>query len=481
MTRNEDSTHMAALLHRQRSAFLQEEPPSLALRKARLARLRAAVLTHREALKDAVSADFGHRSRHETDIMELSCVIQAIDYLSSHLRRFMKRERRHVHLFYRSARAYVEYQPLGVVGVMAPWNYPISLTLVPLATALAAGNRAMLKPSELTPRTSEALRRMLAKAFREEEVAVVLGGPEIGAAFSALPFDHLLFTGSTQVGRKVMRAASDHLVPLTLELGGKSPAIVARGHVNGRTLQSLVYGKLSNAGQTCVAPDYALVHEDDLEAFIAQYAATVQRFYPDGLSSADYTTIASNRHYDRLLGLVEDARRRGARIIEMGDRSVHVSGHERERSLPPTLIVNVADDAPIMQEEIFGPVMPVRTYHQIDEAIAYVNARPRPLALYYFGTEDGDCARLLERTTSGNVGINNTLIHVAQDDLPFGGIGPSGMGAYHGIEGFRAMSHAKGVFVQGRWNLPGLLHAPFGRLADMAVALTLGKAKASPP
>lgn len=478
MTPDEDRTRMADLLHRQRSAFLHDGPPGLALRKSRLARLRAAVLAHREALKDAVSADFGNRSRHETDIMELACVVQAIDYLSSHLRRFMQRERRHVPLVYRSARAYVEYQPLGVVGVMAPWNYPVSLTLVPLATALAAGNRAMLKPSELTPRTSAALRHMLAGAFAQDEVAVVLGGPEVGAAFSALPFDHLLFTGSTQVGRKVMRAASDNLVPVTLELGGKSPAIVARGHVNDRTVQSVVYGKLSNVGQTCVAPDYALVHEDDLEAFIARYAATVQRFYPAGPASRDYTTIISDRHYDRLRGLVEDARRNGARVIEVGERPAHLLG--RERTLVPTLVVNAGDDALLMQEEIFGPILPVRTYGGIDEAIAYVNARPRPLALYYFGAEDGDCARLLARTTSGNVGINNTLMHVAQDDLPFGGVGPSGMGAYHGIEGFRAMSHAKGVFVQGRWNLPGLLHAPFGKLADMAAALTLGRTSRKP-
>ena len=472
-----DSTRITDLLYRQRRAFMNEGPPSLLHRKAQLARLRAAVLEHRDALKDAVSADFGNRSRHETDIMELACVIQSIDYLCGNLRRFMKRQRRHVHLFYLSARAYVEYQPLGVVGVMSPWNYPISLTLVPLATALAAGNRAMLKPSELTPRTSEAMRRMLAEAFSDEEVAVVLGGPEIGAAFSAQPFDHLLFTGSTQVGRKVMRAASENLVPVTLELGGKSPAIVARNHVNDRTVHSLVYGKLSNAGQTCVAPDYALVHSDDLEEFIARYVATVQRFYPDSSNSRDYTTIVSDRHYDRLRGLVEDTRRRGVRVIEVGECNTPDS--RNKRTMLPTLVVNAGDDTPLMQEEIFGPILAVRTYHSIDEAIAYVNSRPRPLALYYFGKEDRECARLLERTTSGNVGINNTLIHVAQDDLPFGGVGPSGMGAYHGVEGFRALSHAKGVFTQGRWNFTRLLHAPFGKLADMVVALMLGKSKAS--
>lgn len=476
MTLAQGSTEMVDVLSRQRAAFLQDGAPSLSLRKARLQRLRAAVLRHREVLKDAVSADFGNRSRHETDLMELACIIQAIDYLLSNLRRFMKRERRHVQFAYRSGRAYVEYQPLGVVGVMAPWNYPLSLTLVPLATALAAGNRAMLKPSELTPRASHALHDVLAEAFAEDEVAVILGGPEVGAEFSALPFDYLLFTGSTQVGRKVMRAASDNLVPVTLELGGKSPAVIARGHVNDRTIRSLVFGKLSNAGQTCVAPDYALVHESDLQTFIDQYTNTVRRFYPNGLDSPDYTTIINTRHYQRLSGLITDARNRGARVLEIGQCPDDVA--VRERILAPTLVINPDDDALLMQEEIFGPVLPVRTYGTLDEAIGYVNARPRPLALYYFGNEDQGCAQVLARTTSGNVGINNTLLHVAQDDLPFGGVGPSGMGAYHGVEGFRSMSQAKGVFVQGRWNLPGLLHAPFGKIAELGAAFTLGKSRA---
>ncbi|MDS0857824.1 coniferyl aldehyde dehydrogenase [Burkholderia pseudomultivorans] len=467
----------AALLSRQRSAFVREGPPSLAQRKARLARLRAVVLDWRERVKEAISADFGHRSHHETDIMELLGVIQSIDYLTRNLRRFMKPERRHVGVFYRAGRAWVEYQPKGVVGVMAPWNYPFSLTFIPLATALAAGNRVMLKPSELTPRTSEVIRQMLAETFPADEVAVVLGGPEVGAAFSSLPFDHLLFTGSTQVGSKVMKAASDNLVPVTLELGGKSPVVVARGHVDERTLCSIVFGKLSNGGQTCVAPDYALVHEDDLDAFVAQFDATVARAYPDGPTGRDYTSIVSDRHYDRLVGLVDDARRRGARVIEAG--VTPASASRRPRTLAPTLIVGAGDDSAVMQEEIFGPILPVRTYRTLDDVIDYVNARPRPLALYYFGERDDACDRLLARTTSGNTGINHTLMHVAQDDLPFGGVGPSGMGAYHGIEGFRTMSHAKGVFVQGRWNLPGLLRAPFGKLADLALALTLGTRRKS--
>lgn len=329
----------------------------------------------------------------------------------------------------------------------------------------------MIKPSELTPRTSELIQRILVGSFTVEEVAVILGGPETGASFSALPFDHLLFTGSTQVGRMVMRAASDNLVPLTLELGGKSPVIVAPGHAGRSTLDSIVFGKLANAGQTCVAPDYALVHEDDLDEFISQYCAAVARGYPQGPTSPDYTSIVSDRHYTRLQSLVEDARTRGAKVIETGVTPERAT--ERPRTLAPVLIVGAGDDARVMHEEIFGPLLPVRTYRSLDEAIGYINARPRPLALYYFGNVGADSEALLRCTTSGNVGINNTLMHVAVDDLPFGGVGPSGMGAYHGIEGFRSMSHAKGVFVQGRWNLPKLLRAPFGKLADFALAFTL--------
>lgn len=351
-------------------------------------------------------------------------MVQAIDYFGRNLRHFMKRERRHVGLFYRAGRAYVQYQPKGVIGVMAPWNYPFSLTVIPLATALAAGNRAMLKPSELTPRTSELIRQLIEETFAPDEVAVVLGGPEIGAAFSALPFDHLLFTGSTPVGRKIMKAASDNLVPLTLELGGKSPTIIARGHATRQTLDSIVFGKLANGGQTCIAPDYALVHEDDLDTFVAEFEASVARFYPDGPTSRDYTSIVNDHHYERLKGLVEDARTGGARVIEAGRTPGHAA--ERLRTLAPTLVVGAGNSAEIMREEIFGPILPVRTYRTIDEVIGYVNARPRPLALYYFGGRNADCEKLLARTTSGNVGINNTLMHFAQDDLPFGGVGPAG-------------------------------------------------------
>lgn len=463
----------SGILNAQRHAFLTQDVPNLKARKANLAKLKAAVLKYRSQLQQAISEDFGNRSHHETDVMELVGVIQSIDYLTAHLRRFMKTERRHVSLFYRSAKAHVEYQPKGIIGIMAPWNYPVSLTLIPLATALAAGNRAMLKPSELTPRTSDVLHNMLSEIFHPDEVVVILGGPEVGAAFSHLAFDHLFFTGSTPVGHKVMEAASRNLVPITLELGGKSPVIVAEGHVNTRTVKSIVYGKLSNSGQTCVAPDYALIHENDLEAFIHEYDATVRSFYPDGPTTKDYSSIVNERHYQRLTGLLEDAKQNNAQVISVGIKPE--SAAERTRTIAPTLVVGAKDDDAIMQEEIFGPILPIRTYRTLDETIDYINARPRPLALYYFGEKDADCEKVLKRTTSGNVGINNTIIHVAQDDLPFGGVGASGMGSYHGIEGFRSMSHAKGVFEQERLNFPSLLHAPFGWFMDLALRITLGQ------
>lgn len=463
---------IAETLVLQRHAFLRDGPPDLAARKLRLTKLRESVVRYRRDLEEAISADFGYRSRHETDIMELLGSLQAIDYLTRNLRRFMKPRRRHVELTYQGGHAYVAYQPKGVIGIMAPWNYPVALAIIPLATALAAGNRVMIKPSELTPRTSDLLQRMLKTVFQPDEVAVCLGGPETGAAFSRLAFDHLLFTGSTKVGHLVMKAASENLVPLTLELGGKSPAIVAQGHVNARTLGALVFGKLANAGQTCVAPDYAFVHEADVETFIAAYSQMVARFYPQGPTSVDYTSIVNEGHYQRLQALLDDARQKGARIIEVGAQPQ--TAKERARTLPPTLILNVTDEMKVMQEEIFGPLLPLCPFRRMDEVIEFINARPHPLALYYFGTRDATCEQVLSHTISGNVGINNTLMHVAQDDLPFGGVGPSGMGAYHGIEGFRSMCHAKGVFVQRKWNVPLLLRAPFGRLVDLALAFKLG-------
>ncbi len=462
---------MREVLAKQRCAFQQAGPPSLKQRRADLKKLRSAVVVSRNEIEKALNADFGHRSRHETAIMELIALIQGIDYLHRNLRSFMRPTRRRVALQFRFGSARIEYQPLGVIGIMAPWNYPFALALMPLATAIAAGNRAMIKPSEFTPATSDLLARMLAQVFTQEQVAVVTGDASVGASFSALPFDHLIFTGSTSVGRAVMKAASENLTPVTLELGGKSPVIVAKGYALGDAATGIAHGKLANGGQTCIAPDYALVHEDEIEAFITAYGKAVAALYPNGPTSEDYTSIINDRHYARLQGLLDDARAKGARVLEVGRSSE--DANRRAHTLAPTIVLEATDDMRIMQEEIFGPALPVRPYRDIAEAIKYVNARSRPLALYYYGRDVEDQRKVLTRTTSGNVTINSTLMHYAQDDLPFGGVGPSGMGAYHGIEGFRTLSHAKGIFQQGRWNGANLLRAPFGTLAETIINLLL--------
>ncbi len=340
---------------------------------------------------------------------------------------------------------------------------------MPLATAIAAGNWAMVKPSEATPETLRLLASMLAETFLDEQVAVVIGDAVVGAAFAALPFDHLLFTGSTAMGRAVMRAASDNLVPVTLELGGKSPVIVAPGHADDRIARTVALAELSNAGQTCTAPDYVMVHADDVKAFAAACGRAVEALYPDGPANDDYTSIINERHFDRLRWLIDDAHAKGAWVSDVGV----LSAQGRPHTLAPVLVLGATDDMAIMQEEIFGPVMPVVTYGTIDEAIAYVNVRPRPLSLYYFGGDDEDRRKVLSCTTSGNVGINTTMMYYPQDDLPFGGVGASGMGAYHGVEGFRRMSHAKGIYVQGRWNVSDLMPAPYGRVADAILGMML--------
>ncbi|MFF7282258.1 aldehyde dehydrogenase family protein [Streptomyces griseorubiginosus] len=456
-----DADRFHHILQTQRAAYLRDGAPSLQARRSDLARFRKALIARRGDIEKAIDADFGHRSRHESALMEIVGVVQGIDYLHRNLRRFMRPTRRHIELLLRFGSNRIEYQPLGVVGVISPWNYPVNLSLMPVVTAIAAGNRVMLKPSKLTPATNAVLASMLSELFPPEQVTMVNGD---GSAFSSLPFDHLVFTGSTEVGRAVMKAAGDHLVPVTLELGGKSPTIVANGHIRDQVVSDIVFGKLLSGGQTCIAPDYALVHESDIDAFITSYDRLVKAAYPDGPTSDDYTSIIDDKQYRILTGLIEDARAHGARIIEVGHRP-HDAAH-RAHTLAPTVVLGVTDDMRIAHEEIFGPILPVFGYRDIDEAIDYVNARPRPLALYYFGGNGSERRRVLDRTTSGNVTVNGTIMHVAQDDLPFGGVGASGMGKYHGIEGFRTLSHPKGVYVQGRWNATRLLHAPFGKRTD---------------
>ena len=402
-------------------------------------------------------------------MLDIGSTVNAINYLHDNLRRFMRPERRHVAAIFKPGSAKVVYQPLGVVGIVSPWNFPVSLAVTPLATALAAGNRVMLKPSEMTLATTALLATMLAEIFDEEQVAVVTGDAKVGSAFSGLPFDHLLFTGSTPVGQAIMRAATENLVPVTLELGGKSPVIVEPGYNLQTAARRIAFGKLANGGQICTSPDYLLLPKGEVDDFAATFRQEIDALYPDIASNPDYSWVVNDRHFARLTGLVEDAKAKGTRVVEIGAKP-----HDRQsRLFRPTLLLDVTDDMAVMQEEIFGPILPVVTYDELDDAIAYVNARPRPLALYYFGTDAQSQQMVLERTTSGGVLINDTILHYAQDDLPFGGVGLSGMGAYHGPEGFKTMSHAKAVFKQARFNLADLFRPPFGKVYDFLLYVML--------
>jgi coniferyl-aldehyde dehydrogenase len=463
---------LSAMLIRQRTAFLREGPPSLAQRRGDLMKLKNALQEHRENFVAAINADFGHRSRQETSLFDLASVVEGINYLHRNLRRWVRPERRRVGLLFLPAANRVLYQPLGVVGIISPWNYPVALALMPLATALAAGNRAMIKPSELTPQTSALMKSILGKIFADDQVAVVTGDTHVGMEFSSLPFDHLLFTGSTPVGRSVMRAASDNLVPVTLELGGKSPVIVERGSSLNTAARRVAYGKLANGGQTCIAPDYVLVAEQEVDDFVDAYGKEVAKLYPDIASNPDYTSIVSDRHYARLTSLLDDARTKGARVIELGGPA-KPGAMTHARTMVPTVMLDVTDETNVMREEIFGPILPIISYRDLEDAVAYVNSRPRPLALYFFGPDGPGRRMVLERTTSGGVSVNETNLHYAQDDVPFGGVGSSGMGAYHGREGFKALSHAKGVFAQATFNLTDVVRPPFGRLVEYVIGFMM--------
>ncbi|MGQ0428565.1 MAG: coniferyl aldehyde dehydrogenase [Gammaproteobacteria bacterium] len=461
-----DSARLAAhpaqlsqALELQRRSFNADPNPPLAIRRDRLHRLRRMLRDHAEGIRDAINADFGNRAREETELLELFTSLEGIAHARRHLRRWMRPERRHVAWWSLPGRARLLRQPLGVIGIIVPWNYPLYLAVSPLTAALAAGNRAMLKLSESTPRFGALFESLIARSFSADEVVAVNGDASVAKAFAALPFDHLLFTGSTHVGRDVMKAASANLTPVTLELGGKSPAIVADGFNLAETAQRLMYGKLMNAGQTCVAPDYALVPEAAIGRFVAACREATQAFYPTLATNPQYTSIINERQFRRLSACIEDARNRGATIHALHDEATDA---ERRR-LSPVAVTDVTDDMRVMQEEIFGPILPVVGYGSIDEAIAYVSARPRPLALYYFGAEDAHLEAVLGRTISGGVTVNNTAFHVVQEDLPFGGVGPSGMGQYHGQAGFDTFSKQKPVFHDGRLSGSKLLMPPYGK------------------
>jgi coniferyl-aldehyde dehydrogenase len=444
------------LFANQAVAFAAAPYPSASERRANLTRLLDAILAHQDELATAIDHDFGGRSRDEVLFSEIYVAVNAIRHARRHVKGWMAPRPRHVGWPLQPAQAWVLPQPVGVVGIIVPWNYPVFLSIAPLAGALAAGNRVLLKPSEFTSETSALLSGIISETFSADLVAVAPGDEKVGRAFAALPFNHLLFTGATAVGRDVMRAAAQHLTPVTLELGGKSPAIVAADADLDRAAEDIVYGKLLNSGQTCIAPDYVLLPEASLRPFVQALRQAVERYYPE----AQYTSIINDKHYQRLQTYLDESRGRGVEAIELGGTP------GGKRTLAPTILINPPDELRVMQDEIFGPILPLKTYAHIGEAIRYINQHPRPLALYLFAHDRRTIDRVLTNTISGGVCVNDTLLHIAAEDLPFGGVGPSGMGHYHGQEGFDTFSKLKPVF-RRRWlGLGRMLRPPHTRLHD---------------
>jgi coniferyl-aldehyde dehydrogenase len=457
---------MKALLAKQKAAHLRDGEPSAEKRIERLDRCIGLLVENQSAFEDALNTDFGSRSREASAFTDIAASIGPLKHARDSLRKWMRPEKRKTSppiLALFGAKAQLRYQPKGVVGVISPWNFPVNLTFAPLAGILAAGNRAMIKPSEYTPATSALMATLIGGAFSDEEIAVITGGPEVGQAFASLAFDHLIFTGATGVARHVMRAAAENLVPLTLELGGKSPVIIGKSADMGVAAARIMNGKTLNAGQICLAPDYVLTPADTLEGFIAEAQGAVTKMFPTIKDNPDYTSIIAQRHYDRITGYVDDARAKGARIIEMKPDGEDLTQQEH-RKIAPTLIINPTDDMKVMQEEIFGPVLPVKTYGSVSEAIGYVNDHDRPLGLYYFGDDEAEREQVLTGTTSGGVTVNDVIFHVAQEDLPFGGVGPAGMGSYHGVDGFREFSHRKSIYTQIKKDIGPLqqMRPPYG-------------------
>ena len=473
-----DTAAMQRLLDSQRDAFTAARPEPLDTRRDRLKRLIALLVDRGEDLSRAMSRDFGHRSHEQSMMTDIMPSVTFAKYCLKHLDRWARTEKRSpnfpLSLF--GAKAELRYEPKGVIGIVSPWNFPVGLTMSPVAQAFAAGNRVLIKPSEFTEDTSDLMAELFAKYFAEDEVAVCVGGPEVGSAFCSLAFDHLLFTGATSIGKHVLHAAADNLVPVTLELGGKSPTFLGRSADFKRAGERIAMGKMMNAGQICLAPDYMLVPEDMADQAISAVTSAVSAMYPTLLNNDDYTSVVNARHRDRLQGLIDDAKAKGAEAIEVnpgGEDFSASNGHK----MPLTILRGVDDDMKVMQDEIFGPVLPVKTYRGIDEAIDYVNAHDRPLGLYYFGDDAGERERVLTRTISGGVTVNDVVFHVSMDELPFGGVGPSGMGSYHGPEGFKTFSHARSVYRQPKFDIAKLagLKPPYGKATAKTLAGALKK------
>ena len=452
----------------QRSAFALERNPAFATRRGRLDRLTALVIENEDAIVAAVAADFGTRPSQETRLAELFMVRAGIRHARRHLARWMRARRIVTPMYLWPGRSLIMRQPVGVVGVISPWNYPVQLALLPAMAAMAAGNRVLLKPSELTPLTSALLQQLVGRYFAADEFTVVNGGADVGEAFARLPFDHLFFTGSSMVGRSIALAAADNLTPVTLELGGKSPALIHPDANLDLVAPRLLVGKLLNAGQTCIAPDYVLAPMGMADALAAALAKSAAALYPTPADNPDYTSIINEHHYRRLRTLIDEASLGGAQVLTFGhDNKMNA----RVRKIPPTLLLGVNPGMSIMREEIFGPVLPIETYATLDDAIARINARPRPLAMYMFGGNAAARRRVLMETIAGGVTVDDTLWHITNEDLPFGGVGASGIGAYHGERGFLTFTHEKSVFVQPRKALTWMLRPPYGRRFDAVLKM----------
>ncbi len=459
MTEVNNINELQTVLADQQTAYRRSSYPSYRQRIADLKALKKMLLEHQDEFIDAMSQDFGHRCADDSIVGDILTSISGINYSIGRLKSWMRSKRRSIGLLFQPASGKILYQPVGVVGIIAPWNYPIFLSVGPLTAALAAGNNVMIKMSEYTPKTSALLAELLAKIFSRDRVCVVGGDVKIAAAFSALPFNHLFFTGSTAVGKLVMKAASDNLVPVTLELGGKSPSIIDETMDIKTAVSRFILAKTLNSGQTCVAPDYILCPESKIDELTSELKIQYQKMFPSIVDNNDCTSIINNAQYQRLQGLLTDAQEKGASIIPLSSET----DINESRKMPLTLILDSTDEMSVMHEEIFGPILPIISYKSIDQVIDYINNRPRPLALYIFSFNTHFQQKILFGTHAGGVCINDAAMHVANEDLPFGGIGPSGMGSYHGEEGFKTFSHAKAVLKRGKISLAPLLFPPYGK------------------
>ena len=457
---NFDKACLLNLYHLQKKAFLLDQYPEYQSRKEKIQRLYSVFLHYEAELIEAVSQDFGHRSNNETWLSEIFQVTGTIKYVLKHLRSWMAKDRRHTSLIFKPAKNYIYYQPLGVVGIMVPWNYPILLSLSPLIYALAAGNRVCIKLSEHTPQTNQVIQAICKRCFNTDQVAVITGDAEIAQNFSELAFDHLFFTGSSEIGKKIMQAAAKHLTPVTLELGGKSPLIINHDFPLKKAAKMTVFAKGLNAGQTCIAPDYVFVHQQNLDYFIKEMKLAFSQMYPQFAKNDDYSSIINDLQFRRLQGCIEEVHSKGVQMIALAEC---VEPSAMTRKIPISLILNPSADLQVMKDEVFGPLLPVLTYQSMEEVVSYINKQPRPLAAYLFSHDKLEQEYISKNIISGGMCINDLLNHIAQHDLPFGGVGASGMGRYHGIEGFKTFSNAKSIYQRGRVNSAQLLYPPYAQ------------------